>query len=281
MKVLTYIKDLPIKLINDNKSYINVEGSTLYLDEEGNRYAYVCFNNLYRKPFFSLILDLTQYDVGGHLVKKEKYYVPHCFGNKGKVLLERPILIDKECEALEVEIVLAVFSNKVFAHNELRANNSVRFEFPSIANKGPLMPSGTANQFNWPDKAQEVPSNPVVEAAPVAPIVEEPAPVVEEVKEELQEEKEVKQEVETPKEEAPVEEVEAPKEEEKEPSKAPEEETIIIENEEHYVLPLPRKKDLLMRVAIPILVGAIAVGIFLAVLFIVKGVVPSTPYRPK
>ena len=278
MKVLTYIKDLPIKLINENKNYIDIEGSTLYLDEEGNRYAYVCFNNLYRKPFFSLILDLTQFDVGGHLVKKEKYYVPHCFGNKGKVLLERPILIDKECEALEVEIVLAVFSNKVFAHNELRSNNSVSFEFPSIANKGPLMPSGTANQFNWPDEAKkEAPTSSAVDE-----VKEEPAPVVEEeVKEVPQETTEVKEEVKAPVEEVKEEVVETPKEEEKEEVKAPVEEVIVIESEEQYVLPLPRKKDLLLRVALPILVGVISVAIFLTVLFIVKGVVPSTPYRPK
>ena len=290
MKVLTYIKDLPVKLTNQNKRYISLVGATLYIDEEANRYAYVCFDNHYKKPFFALILNLTQYDVGGHLIKKEKYYVPNCFGNKGKSVLEKPINVDKECEALEVEIALAVFTNKIFANDQLRQKNTVRFEFPRISND-PLMPKGNAANFDWPEKVEE----PVEEEAiPVA--IEEEAPVeekvVEEVKEtkaaptiedieddeEIDEEDLIDEDDDDFEEDSIIEDIEE-EEEEKAIEPAPTKVEESLDDNTIIVRPEPRKKSILLRIVLPFVVFAISLAIFLLVFFVVKSVVPPTPYR--
>ena len=272
MKVLTYIKDLPVKLSNENKNVLDLEGATLYLDEEANRYAYVCLNNLTKRPAFALILDLIQYDVGGHLIKKEKYYVPHCFLDHGKNVLEKPINIDKECEAMEINIALAIFSNRVFANDEIRKIRDVVFAFPRLSHNDPLMPRGTAANFYWP-KDEDVKEETVTEEKPVE-YKEVENPDFEVPSEEVKEDAPTTVKEEAPVEEAPVNE-DTPKEETV-PAEASEEDVSLPGK---FVRPLPRKKEILLRVVLPIVVGLIALGLFLMVYFIVKGVVPSTPYR--
>ena len=146
---LNYLKDLPIKCINDNKQYIEVEGATLYIDEASNRYAYVAFVNKFKKPIFAMILFLNEYDINGHLIKKERYYIPHCYIAKGVYIIEKPIQIDNNCEALEVEVALAFYSNKVFAKNTLMNRDSVEFAFPRLSDNVPLRAT-TNNAFKYP-----------------------------------------------------------------------------------------------------------------------------------
>ena len=292
MKVLTYLKDLPVKLVNENKGVIGLEGATLYIDEESNRYAYVCFNNYMKKPFFSLILELSQYDVGGHLIKKEKYYVPNCYGDRGKTALEKPINIDKECEGMEIEITLAVFSNRIFANNQLLKNNDVRFSFPRLSDNDPLMPTGNAASFAFPSDVKEEEKKPEDIYRELGQMAVSSAPATEENKEEkpfdelvepqepVKEEKntddiyrELIQGKQTLKEEPKDEKAEEPA-----PEAKPEE--VNPDDELPVVLPNENKRNKLLHVVLPIVFGIVAVGMVLAIYFLVRLGVPSTPYRP-
>ena len=298
MKVLTYLKDLPVKLTNENQGIISLEGATLYIDEESNRYAYVCFNNHRKKPFFAMILELSQYDIGGHLIKKEKYYVPNCYGNRGKTLLEQPINIDKECEGMEININLAVYSSKIFAGNALVNKNAVKFSFPRLSDQDPLMPNGSATNFAFPEDKPT--SQPVQNESsyymdqinaslnkPTEEKKEEPAPefdfdsvkheepVKEESKTEEVKEEVVKEEVKA--EETPV--TEEKKEDAVDVNSFAEEDNSL-DNDLPVAYPLPMKSSKLFHVVLPIVIGVLAVGLTLLVYFIVRGQVPATPYRP-
>lgn len=176
MLELNYLKDLPIKYKNNNKKFIEAKGATLYIDNQANRYAFVEFQNKYR-PFFSLILFINQYDIGGHLVKGDRHYVPVCYGNKGSFILDEPISLEKDCEGIEVEVLLVVYSGKCFASERLVSPRQVNYDFPRMDSKAPLKSEGYANELF-----------PEIKEAPTAEIVTEPAPVASEFEPEPQEE---------------------------------------------------------------------------------------------
>lgn len=178
MLELNYLKDLPIKYKNSNKKFIEAKGATLYIDNQANRYAFVEFQNKYR-PFFSLILFINQYDIGGHLVKGDRHYVPVCYGNKGSFILDEPISLEKDCEGIEVEVLLAVYSGKCFASERLVSPRQVNYDFPRMDSKAPLKSEGYANELF-----------PEIKEAPTAEIVTEPAPLASEL--EPEEEKTLK-----------------------------------------------------------------------------------------
>ena len=49
MTEIKFLKDLPIKLTNTNKSVLVVLGGDIYYDSDGNRYGFISFRN----PIFS------------------------------------------------------------------------------------------------------------------------------------------------------------------------------------------------------------------------------------
>ena len=241
MKVLTYLKDLPVKLLNENQSIISLEGATLYIDEESNRYTYVCFNNHYRKPFFALILELGQYDVGGHLIKRENYYVPNCYGAKGKVVLEKPITIDKECEGMEIKINLALYGSKILANEMFVPSNTVNFEFPRLANNEPLEPTGNAGAFPGDNNA------PYRETIAISDVDRKP---LETASNETNEVVKEQQEVVKP----------------------------VVNQNAPIVTKDKKKKNLFTRKIFPIIVGVVVVVIALVVYLFIKAQLPPTRY---
>ena len=76
---LKFLKDLPIKLTNNNRKLLSVVGGDIYYDAAGNRYGYITFNNLNSSPIFALQLFIREYSIEGKFVRDNEYFDPYIF----------------------------------------------------------------------------------------------------------------------------------------------------------------------------------------------------------
>lgn len=120
MKEIRFLKDLPCKLVNQNKRYIKLVGGDVYYDKDGNRYAYLTFENLSSSPIFYLQLSIKEYSVEGKFIKDNEFYLPYMYAPTGKFVNEEPFEIDLETEAVEVYITKATFDRQNFFNDSMR-----------------------------------------------------------------------------------------------------------------------------------------------------------------
>ena len=119
MKEIRFLKDLPCKLTNSNKSVINLLGGDIYYDRDGNRFAFLTFENLNKSPIFFLQLAIREYSSEGKLIKDQEFILPYLYAPKGQFVNDTPIEIDQETEAVEVCIVKATFDRENFESDRL------------------------------------------------------------------------------------------------------------------------------------------------------------------
>ena len=134
MKEIKFLKDLPLKFLNQNKSYIDLLGGDIYFDKDGNRYAFLTFKNLRKSPIFSLQLSFREYSLEGKLIKDGEFFLPYMYAPSGEFVNEVPIEIDQQTEALEVYIVKVVYDKQKFVNDRLVGFTKVDYiEKPSMA----------------------------------------------------------------------------------------------------------------------------------------------------
>ena len=148
MKELKFLKDLPIKLTNNNKRVIGVVGGDIYYDAAGNRYGYITFNNLSSSPIFALQLFIREYSIDGKFVRDNEYFDPYIYYPKGNFVTNMPIPLDKDTEAIEVTIVKATLETR-----NLIDDRYVAFKKEDYADlyqrKAPVKKPGTATSFSF------------------------------------------------------------------------------------------------------------------------------------
>ena len=148
MKEIKFLKDLPIKLTNSNKRIVDVIGGDIYYDADGNRYGYITFNNVSSSPIFSLQLFIREYSIEGKFVRDNEYFEPYVFYAKGNFVINEPIALDKETEAVEVTIVKVTLNNRNFVNDRF-----VAFKAEDYADlyqkKAPIKKPGTAASFTF------------------------------------------------------------------------------------------------------------------------------------
>ena len=148
MKELKFLKDLPIKLTNNNKRVIGVVGGDIYYDAAGNRYGYITFNNLSSSPIFALQLFIREYSIDGKFVRDNEYFDPYIYYPKGNFVTNEPIPLDKDTEAIEVTVVKATLEKR-----NLIDDRFVGFKTEDYVDlyqrKAPVKKPGTATSFSF------------------------------------------------------------------------------------------------------------------------------------
>lgn len=179
---LKFLKDLPIKLTNNNKRLLSVQGGDIYYDAAGNRYGYITFKNLNASPIFALQLFIREYSIEGKFVRDNEYFDPYIYYPKGEFVINEPIPLDKDTEAIEVTVVKATLDSRNFINDKF-----VGFKKEDLVDlyqrKAPVKKPGTAGQANFeseqPQRSYDydVPGEVEYEegAAP-APVEKEPEP---------------------------------------------------------------------------------------------------------
>ena len=120
MVEIKFLKDLPLRHVNQNKTYISVLGGDIYYDKDGNRYAFITFKNHRRSPLFALQISYREYSGEGKLIKDGEFYAPYMFETYGEFVNETPIPIDPQTEALEVYVNKAIFDRDRFDNDRLK-----------------------------------------------------------------------------------------------------------------------------------------------------------------
>lgn len=153
MTELKFLKDLPIKLTNNNKRVISVVGGDIYYDAAGNRYGYITFNNLSSSPFFALQLFIREYSIEGKFVRDNEYFDPYIYYPKGEFVINEPIPLDKDTEAIEVTVVKATLDSRNFIDDKF-----VGFKKDDLVElyqrKAPVKKPGTAGTAAFEGAAQ-------------------------------------------------------------------------------------------------------------------------------
>lgn len=114
---IKFLKDLPIKLTNTNKSVLTVLGGDIYYDSDGNRYGFISFRNPNKSPVFALQLAIREYSVDGKFIRDNELFESYTYYPTGDFVINEPILLDKEAEAVEVTIVKITFRKSNFIND--------------------------------------------------------------------------------------------------------------------------------------------------------------------
>ena len=156
MKEIKFLKDLYIKVTNTNKKVLNVVGGDIFYDSIGNRYAYITFNNVSRSPIFSLQLFIREFDIDGKFIRDNEYFEPYVFYPKGEFVINEPILLEKDTEAIEVTIVKVSLEGNNFIDDKF-----VGFKKEDYADlyprKAPVKKPDTVSDFSFSGSTDESP----------------------------------------------------------------------------------------------------------------------------
>ena len=148
MKELKFLKDLPIKLTNENRRVLSVVGGDIYYDAAGNRYGYITFNNLSSSPIYALQLFIREYSIEGKFIRDNEYFDPYIYYPKGNFVTNEPIPLDKDTEAIEVTVVKATLDKRNLINDRF-----VAFKPEDYADlyqrKAPVKKPGTATSFSF------------------------------------------------------------------------------------------------------------------------------------
>ena len=155
MKELKWLKDLPIKLMNENKRVIGVVGGDIYYDAAGNRFGYITFNNLSSSPIFALQLFIREYSIEGKFVRDNEYFEPYIYYPKGQFVNNEPIPLDKDTEAIEVTVVKATLQSRNLINDHYVAFKQEDY-VDLYQRKAPVKKPGTATPFNFNQPADRV-----------------------------------------------------------------------------------------------------------------------------
>lgn len=118
---IKFLKDLPIKLTNTNKSVLTVLGGDIYYDSDGNRFGFISFKNTNKSPIYAMQLAIREYSVDGKFIRDNELFEAYTYYPTGDFVINQPILLDKEAEAIEVTIVKLTFRKMNFVNDRFVA----------------------------------------------------------------------------------------------------------------------------------------------------------------
>lgn len=164
MKEIKFLKDLAIRLTNQNKP-INVEGGDIYYDADGNRFGYVTFKNTNKSPIFSLQLFVREYNADGVFIRDNELFDAYCYYPSGAFVINNPIPLDKETEAIDITIVKLTFNNRNFINDRYLAFKDSDYA-DLYQKKAPVKKPGTGTTFTFSNATAPFRPSVIDESAP-------------------------------------------------------------------------------------------------------------------
>ena len=161
MLELKFYKELPIRSLNQNHSFAEVKGADLYIDKEGNRYAFISFKNSYKTPLFSLYLHIKEYDSSGTFLKEDRFSIPNIYGTTGMHVINDPIPLENSCDGIEVYVYFAEY-NKYNFYNDKFVKHGLEITEPTAlvnAKTTAKMPGTAAAGIVTPTKERKINEN--------------------------------------------------------------------------------------------------------------------------
>ena len=109
------IGQIPVKQNSANSDKFVVNGASIYEAQNGDKYVFLSLKNPQKSPIFGFSLDIRQYDAAGAFIKESRYFDTQTYcGREQTYVLENPISVEKECEALEIAVVSVItFEGKI------------------------------------------------------------------------------------------------------------------------------------------------------------------------
>lgn len=161
MLELKFYKELPIRSLNQNHSFAEVKGADLYIDKEGNRFAFISFKNSYKTPLFSLYLHIKEYDSSGTFLKEDRFSIPNIYGTTGMHVINEPIPLENSCDGIEVYVYFAEY-NKYNFYNDKFVKHGLEIAEPTSlvnAKTTAKMPGTAAGGVVTPTKERKINEN--------------------------------------------------------------------------------------------------------------------------
>jgi hypothetical protein len=161
MLELKFYKELPIRSLNQNHSFAEVKGADLYIDKEGNRFAFISFKNSYKTPLFSLYLHIKEYDSSGTFLKEDRFSIPNIYGTTGMHVINEPIPLENSCDGIEVYVYFAEY-NKYNFYNDKFVKHGLEIAEPTSlvnAKTTAKMPGTSAAGIVTPTKERKINEN--------------------------------------------------------------------------------------------------------------------------
>lgn len=161
MLELKFYKELPIRSLNQNHSFAEVKGADLYIDKEGNRFAFISFKNSYKTPLFSLYLHIKEYDSSGTFLKEDRFSIPNIYGTTGMQVINEPIPLENSCDGIEVYVYFAEY-NKYNFYNDKFVKHGLEIAEPTSlvnAKTTAKMPGTSAAGIVTPTKERKINEN--------------------------------------------------------------------------------------------------------------------------
>ena len=109
------IGQIPVKQNSANSDKFVVNGASIYETQNGDKYVFLSLKNPQKSPIFGFSLNIRQYDAAGAFIKESRYFDTQTYcGREQTYVLENPISVEKECEALEIAVVSVItFEGKI------------------------------------------------------------------------------------------------------------------------------------------------------------------------
>ena len=109
------IGQIPVKQNSANSDKFVVNGASIYEAQNGDKYVFLSLKNPQKSPIFGFSLNIRQYDAAGAFIKEGRYFDTQTYcGREQTYVLENPISVEKECEALEIAVVSVItFEGKI------------------------------------------------------------------------------------------------------------------------------------------------------------------------
>ena len=109
------IGQIPVKQNSANSDKFVVNGASIYEAQNGDKYVFLSLKNPQKSPIFGFSLNIRQYDAAGAFIKESRYFDTQTYcGREQTYVLENPISVEKECEALEIAVVSVItFEGKI------------------------------------------------------------------------------------------------------------------------------------------------------------------------
>ena len=109
------IGQIPVKQNSANSDKFVVNGASIYEAQNGDKYVFLSLKNPQKSPIFGFSLNIRQYDAAGAFIQEGRYFDTQTYcGREQTYVLENPISVEKECEALEIAVVSVItFEGKI------------------------------------------------------------------------------------------------------------------------------------------------------------------------
>ena len=109
------IGQIPVKQNSANSDKFVLNGASIYEAQNGDKYVFLSLKNPQKSPIFGFSLNIRQYDAAGAFIKESRYFDTQTYcGREQTYVLENPISVEKECEALEIAVVSVItFEGKI------------------------------------------------------------------------------------------------------------------------------------------------------------------------